>query len=466
MRYISADEMHALDLNCEYFGLSRLQLMENAGKGIAEEITRRFDRGRVVIFAGTGNNGGDAFVAARFLRGFDVEIILAGDVKSEIARRNLEILRKSGFRIMRWDEHESGEYDLAIDALLGTGFRGELREPYRTIVNEINRSKAFVVSVDIPTGVDADSGRYETAVKADVTVTFHRIKPGLVRAKEVAGEIIVKDIGIPDAFEKIAGPGDFKIAFKRFFSAHKGQHGKVLVVGGGEYVGAPFLSAIAALKAGADLVTLVVPESIYSQTGSFSPEIIPVKLKGDTISHENIPEILELAEKHDVVVFGMGTKEKGEITREISEKVKRMVIDAGGLTGDVKCDAILTPHRGEFLRTFGVEADEETVKSVAGKSQVTVILKGREDMITDGDRVKINRTGNAGMTVGGTGDVLAGVAGALFAINDDPFRAACAAAFITGFAGDLCFEEKGYTFTAMDVVERLPYAIKKVDELK
>lgn len=143
-----------------------------------------------------------------------------------------------------------------------------------------------------------------------------------------------------------------------------------------------------------------------------------------------------------------------------------MVVDAGGLTRDVKCRAILTPHRGEFQRLFDVEANEENAMKVAKSHGLTLIVKGMEDVITDGERVKVNRTGNAGMTVGGTGDVLAGVAGAIFAINDDPFKAGVASAFITGFAGDMCFEEKGYTFTALDVVKKLPYAIKKVNELK
>ncbi len=466
MKTIGSQEMYALDLNCEYFGLSRLQLMENAGRGLAEEIVSRFDCGKVVIYAGTGNNGGDAFVAARFLRGFDVEIVLSGEVRSDIALKNLEILKKSGFSISKWGQHEHSDSDIAVDALIGTGFRGKLREPYRTIVEEINASDSFTVSVDVPTGVDADTGRYEEAVRANLTVTFHRMKPGLIKAEDVTGEIVVKDIGIPDLFERLVGPGDFRITFRRFSDGHKGDHGKVLVVGGGEYVGAPFLSALAALKAGADLVTLAVPESVYYQVSSFSPEIIPVMLEGSTISMQSVPEIADLAERHDVVVFGMGTLKKGEIAKEISKTADKMVVDAGGLTDNLRCDSILTPHRGEFIRVFGMDADQESVRKVSKKVKATLLLKGREDIISDGERLKINRTGNAGMTVGGTGDVLAGVAGALFALNDDPFRSACSAAFVTGLAGDMCFGEMGYCFTAMDVIDRIPYAIKKICQLK
>lgn len=464
--FITSSEMGALDLNCEYFGLSRLQLMENAGRAIAEEIVSRFDGGKISVFAGPGNNGGDAFVAVRFLKDFDVDIILAGDVKSEIARRNLEILKKAGYSISMWYESFPEEPDIVIDALLGTGFRGKLREPYRTIVENINKIKAFKLAVDVPTGLNADNGEYEVAVESDLTVTFHKPKPGLVKAKEVVGELVVKDIGIPAHFERLSGPGDFKLVYKRFENAHKGMHGRVLVVGGSPYIGAPLLSALSALKTGADLVTLAVPESIYNFVAVQTPEIIFKPLKGEEISEENIPEILKLMEKHDVLVFGMGTVDKGHIAEKLSEKVEKMVVDAGGLSENIECNAILTPHSGEFRRVFGKEPSEENIMEVAGDMGVTVLLKGKRDIITDGKRLKYNLTGNSGMTVGGTGDVLAGIAGALFAVNNDAFWTASASAFISGFAGDMCFEEKSYSFTAMDVIEKIPEAVKKILELK
>ncbi|AKG90720.1 putative sugar kinase [Geoglobus ahangari] len=463
---ITSREMGALDLNCEYFGLSRLQLMENAGKAVADEILKRFSGGKVVLFAGSGNNAGDGFVAVRFLKGFDVDVVLARDVKSELARRNLDILVKAGFSVFPWQDYDFDYADIVIDGLLGTGFRGELRRPYSDIVRAINESESFVVSIDVPSGMNADSGEYREAVKADLTVTFHRPKPGLSRSPEIAGEVVVADIGIPEEFEKLAGPGDFRLAYRRFEDGHKGSHGKVLVVGGYPYVGAPFLAAYSTYKAGADIVTLAVPESVYPQVSSFSPEIIPRKLRGDEITEKNVEEITELARKHDVVVFGMGTVDKGDVAEEISKGVEKIVLDAGGLTATPHCRSILTPHRQEFERVFGYEASEESVLVAANSIDGAVLLKGKRDIVSDGRRVKYNDTGNAGMTVGGTGDVLAGVAGALFAICDDPFHAACAAAFITGLAGDMCLEEKGYNFTALDVAEKIPYAVKKVMELK
>ena len=466
METIYSWEMAALDINCEYFGLSRIQLMENAGRSVAEEIIKRFDGGNVTVFVGSGNNGGDGLVAARFLKNFDVKVVIAKDIRSELALRNLKILKEAGFEILKWDDYKGGGEDIIIDALLGTGVKGRLRKPYDEIVDYINSSDAFVVSVDLPSGLDGDSGEFDKAVKADLTVTFHKAKPGLIRRKELIGEVIIADIGIPKQFEMLSGPGDFKVVYKRKEDAHKGEHGKILVIGGSPYVGAPFLAAKAAYAAGADLVTIAVPESIYDFVASFSPEMIPIKLRGEEIDEDNIDEIVELTKRHDVVVFGMGTVDKGEIAKEISKHAKKIVLDAGGIAEEVHCKAILTPHKGEFKKNFKVEANVGNLIEVAKEIGATILLKGKEDYISDGERLKVNKTGNAGMTVGGTGDVLAGVTAALFALSDDPFWVASASAFINGYAGDLCFEDKGYNFTALDLIEKIPYAIKKVMELK
>lgn len=165
METITSRDMRVLDLNCEYFGLSRLQLMENAGRSVAEEIKKRFEGGKVAIFAGTGNNGGDGFVCARHLEGFDVEVYLVSrEIRSEIARRNLEILERAGYKI-----REVGETDaeIIVDALLGTGLKGRPRADYARAIEIINSTKAFKVAVDVPSGLDSDTGSYEVAVKPD-----------------------------------------------------------------------------------------------------------------------------------------------------------------------------------------------------------------------------------------------------------------------------------------------------------
>ncbi len=461
MEVISSRDMQILDTNCEYFGLSRLQLMENAGKSLADEISRRFHSGKVMVFAGSGNNGGDGFVAARHLKGFDVEIrLMSRDIKTDIAKRNFDVCKRTGMEICDGLPEEINA-DIVVDAMLGTGVRGRLREPYASAVELINSSNSFVVAVDVPTGVNPDTGEYELAVKADLTVTFHKVKPGLIKAKDVCGEVVVRDIGIPHEFEKFCGPGDVKSSYRRREDAHKGEHGRVLVVGGGDYTGAPALASLAAYAAGADIVTTAVPERIAGIVASYSPNLILRGLSGDRITMKNLEEVEKLVKKHDVVLAGMGVGENeefGEFIVELLKSCKKAVLDAQGIVSEIpeNCECVITPHAGEFRRVFG----DVDVMEAARKAGSVILLKGREDTITDGKQLKVNFSGNAGMTVGGTGDVLAGVCAALLC-RDDAFHAACSAAFVTGFAGDVCLERQGYNFTAMDVVEALPYAFTK-----
>lgn len=477
--YITSDEMMVIDTNCEYHGLSRLQLMENAGKSLAEEIAKRFDSGKIGIYAGLGNNGGDAFVAARHLNGYskdyEIKIFLLGssaNIKTDIAKRNFEILKKSGFSIKEIRDStmlKEDDFDIIIDGMLGTGVKGRLREPFARAVEIINSSNSYVVAVDVPTGLNPDTGEYVTAVKADLTVTFHKAKPGLVKpdVAEVVGELVVRDIGIPLLFEKLTGPGDVKKVYRRYLTGHKGNHGRVLIVGGGPYSGAPALAAMAAYATGADVVTVAVPEVVYDIVASFSPNLIVRKLSGDMLGMKNLEEIRELAAKHHVVVMGMGagrSEEVKEVAEEVLklEEVKKAVLDADALLSSIpeNVECILTPHRAEFKRIFGFDAEnEDDVKKAAKKANATVLLKSQEDIISDGERVRVNRTGNPGMTVGGTGDVLAGIAGAFLALSD-AFWSASAAAFVNGIAGDLCTEEFGYNFTATDIIAEIPLAIK------
>ncbi len=451
---ITSKEMGAVDLNCEYYGLSRLQLMENAGKAIAEEVLK-LNPSEVIVFAGTGNNGGDSFVASRFLiKKVNVKIYLMGNVKTEIAKKNLELAKLSGVEVLNGVPDEV-KADCVLDAMLGTGVKGELREPYSSAVDLINNCKAKIIAVDVPTGINPDTGEFKKAVKADITVTFHKVKPGLIKpeVKDYVGKLIVKDIGIPPLIEALSGPGDVKLTFKRNEYSHKGENGKILVVGGGPYTGAPFLSAIASLKAGADLVFLAVPSEIKSIVSSYSPEII--------VRGFESPEELKNLSKIDVAVVGMGMEDS--LAEDVLKVIrcKKFVLDASAIPyiDLVEGDVIITPHTGEIKKYFGIENLEEVI-TLARKEKITILLKGKIDFITNGEKVKLNKSGNAGMTVGGTGDVLAGVCGAILS-NSNAFDAATASAFICGLAGDISFEEKGYCLTAMDVVENIPFAVKK-----
>lgn len=494
---ITPDEMGALDENCKFFGLIPLQLMENAGVSIASEIKKRFSGLKstltITILAGTGNNGGDAFVAARHLdlQWCDVKILLLGrsnDLRTEEATRNWRILNECGYATEELVDSSSvkaaavsarlNASDVIIDALFGTGISGKIREPERTGIDMINAAKrdsnAFVLAVDAPSGLNADTGEAERAVKADLTVTFHKAKRGLLKeiAAEYVGELRVADIGIPRGMEKLAGPGDLRLVVKRNARSHKGDNGRVLIVGGGPFFGAPTLTALAALRAGADWVTIAAPRGVSSIVSSFSPNLIVLPLSSEILVEKDVPVIVESIKKHDVVVIGMGLGTEEETKRAVRAIIndtasKKVVVDADGLYGlqvpmpvPVEWEEkliIATPHAGE-LSKLGI-MDISRVKNIV------TVMKGPVDIISDSTgtstRVKINRTGNAGMTVGGTGDVLAGLVGAFFAISSDPFKAATAAAFVNGIAGDRAFDEKGYGLLATDVIEAIPRVIRE-----
>ncbi|NMX21397.1 bifunctional ADP-dependent NAD(P)H-hydrate dehydratase/NAD(P)H-hydrate epimerase, partial [ANME-1 cluster archaeon GoMg4] len=520
--YITAEEMAALDENCSFFGLTPLQLMENAGANIATEIKKRFESKekavKVTIVAGKGNNGGDAFAAARHLHGFDVKILLIGrshDLRTEETKRNWRILKESGYEIEEIADSSElkiranllNDSNVIIDAIFGTGITGKIREPEATAIDLINESNAFVVATDIPSGLDPDTGEAEKAVRANLTVTFHKAKRGLLKKEAYVGELVVADIGIPEGMDKLAGPGDVRLVVKRNAKSHKGDNGRVLIVGGGPFFGAPTLAALAALRAGADWVTIAAPKSVSSIISSLSPNLIVQSLSSDVLVEKDVPVVSNLIRRHDVLVIGMGlgaAEETKRATRRIieDEASKKVVVDADGFYGLhlpiqtlrkfdqqpfrkslIKNAAhasqedklvIVTPHAGEFLKmNIGSEGGslivppenmmEERMKFVTDFSRlnnVVTLMKGPTDIISDGTRVKINRTGNAGMTVGGTGDVLAGLIGAFFAITSDAFKAATAAAFVNGSAGDRAFEEKGYGLLATDVIEKIPDVIR------
>lgn len=465
METITSRDMRVLDINCEFFGLSRLQLMENAGKTVADEIKKRFEGGKVAIFCGTGNNGGDGFVCARHLRDFELEVyVVSRDIRSKIAKKNFEILEKAGYRIEVGVRETNA--DILVDALLGTGLKGKPVGAYANAIEIANSMDAFKIAVDVPSGLDSDTGSYEIVLKCDLTVTFHKMKPGILKARDICGEVVVKDIGIPKEFERLCGIGDVVETYKRFGDAHKGMHGRVAIIGGGEFTGAVAFASLACYHAGADIVITVVPERIKGIVAGFSPNLIVRGLKGERIGVGNLREVEEIVKKCDVTVIGMGVGENPEFkefVEELLKSCKKVVLDAEGLTGNIpeNVEAILTPHRGELRKYFGAEPTD--VEKVARKIGAVILLKGKEDIITDGEKTKVNKTGNAGMTVGGTGDVLAGICGALLC-NDNAFNSACAAAFVNGFAGDMCFERFGYNFTATHLLETLPEAFKRCFE--
>jgi len=487
---ITSREMWALELNSEYFGVSRLQLMENAGRSVAAEISSRFsaDKTRVAVFCGTGGNGGDGFVVARHLisQGFKVEVVLAGtpkDVVDEAALKNWQALQSLKEFIVVHEVFDSSlvpdvDAEVVVDALLGIGLKGSLRPPILQLVRKINQMKAFRVAVDIPTGIDSDTGEVlGEALKADLTVTFHRAKPGLTKAKKYTGELIVKDIGLPSEFEGVAGPGDVSLVVKpRPPDAHKGDFGRLLVIGGSEvFSGAPTLVALAALRTGVDLAYIAAPQKTAIAISSISPNLITLKLEGEHLNPRNTPVIKRHLETSTAVVMGPGLglhKETEDAVNEIIEMIGErgipLLLDADGLKAfakhkrEVGFPLVLTPHAGEYQILTGSQPPKdlkkraEEVQKTARSLNTVVLLKGNVDVISDREHTKLNFTGNPGMTVGGTGDALSGIVGAFLAQGANPFEAAVAGAFINGAAGDFVRSEKGYHMVPTDIIDWIP----------
>ena len=491
--YITSKNMRALEVNAEYFGVSLLQLMENAGRNIAAEINSRFKKDqKVVIFCGLGGNGGDGFVAARHLlsMGFGrIAVILVGkakDITHEAALANWLALQHLHESIPIREATDVSdlpkvEVDVVVDALLGTGTKGKIKAPISKFVEHINSMKAFKVAVDVPTGIDSDTGEVlGNAVKADVTVTFHKAKRGLDAAKSYVGELAVRDIGLPRELELFTGPGDVQLVTKmRISIAHKGDFGKALFIGGSEvFSGAPALMSMAALRTGVDIAYTAAPEKTAHDIASMSPNLISVKLEGSHINPKNMAVLKDYLGVVDVVVVGPGaglhaeTKEFMKTCVEAVEDAgKPLLLDADGLKAfaefkrPLKVPLVLTPHAGEFAILTGktlpdeLEGRVQEVKRTAAELGAVILLKGQTDIVSDGKRVKLNFTGNPGMTVGGTGDVLSGVVGALLAQKADPFEAAVAGAFVNGAAGDFVAGKVGYHMVATDLLDFIPQVL-------
>ncbi len=483
-----------LDRNSEYLGVSTLQLMENAGRSVADEITTRFGRGSsVVIYGGTGRNGGDGMVATRHLagRGFKVTYRLVGEARAISDAATLSNWRalqamSSTVKIEELADSSSlseTDSDVLVDAMLGTGVKGKLRQPILRAVQVFNLSRGFKVSVDVPTGIDSDTGEVlGEAVRANLTVTLHSVKNGFSKAKKFCGETKIADIGIPPEASIFAGPGDVDaVVLRRSPYAHKGEAGRLLVVGGSEvFSGAPTLVAMAAYRTGTDLVFVAAPEKTALAISSVSPNLITLKLPGDNFSRSHIALLREQFEKASAIVIGPGlgmSKETVSAVRKIValgvQRKKAMLLDADGLKalGVIKKrifdgPIVVTPHAGEFQAISGKAPSKdfntrlEEVKEFASRSGSIVLLKGHTDIVSNGVGVKLNKTGNPGMTVGGTGDVLSGIVAGLMAQGVDAYRAAVAGAFINGAAGDLAEQKYGYRLTPTDLLEHIPEIMK------
>ena len=480
---ITEAEVKVLDKNSEYFGVPTLQLMENAGKGVAEFVknTIKKQQKNILVICGTGNNGGDGCVVARYLvNDYHVSILLTGtDMKTEIARKNLQKLRASEVKIftsLKDLDSLLATHDVIIDAMLGTGLSGDLKEPYMTVVKKINATiKKTIISVDVPTGIGTS-----LSITPHYTVTFHDIKEGM--NEKNSGSIQVVDIGVPQDATTYVGPGELSVYYPRpAKKSHKGDNGVVLIIGGGPYIGAPALSGLAALRTGIDLVYIATPKRSWESIAAFSPNFIVKDLSSDMLTIKDLPTIQELVHKCTGVVLGpgLGTAKETEeaiipLVNQIIQEKKPLVIDADAIkpVGDhidsiQNSTTVVTPHVGEFKKLTGITLSQDVdtrvnaVQEWAKKIGVTIFLKGYIDVLSNGTNMKLNKVHNEAMTVGGTGDVLAGIIGALLSKNVEPFNAVRIAAFLNGEAGNEAFRKKSYGLLATDIIEEIPDVLKK-----
>ena len=473
MKLITVEQAKRIDYDTiNNYGVPGSLLMEVAGKAVAEETFLGVDKTYAVV-CGKGNNGGDGCVCARHLYSMGATVTIVTPVPFE--SEPLKIAKSFGVPITCHWEKTIDEADVIIDAILGIGAQGEPKEPFNRVIDLINQ-KDFVVSVDIPTGINANTGEVASSViKADKTVTFGFAKVGLMLypARKYAGEIIVKEIGFmaKDLKTEIYTTDQIRLP-KSQPDAHKFQKGSVAVVAGCEkYMGAPYLSALSALRSGCGIVTLFHPTT--ENYTAICPELISVKCKNENgvFSCKAIPEILSQIEKAKAVVLGPGLSVTDNTRKLVAEIIKNykgtLVLDADGINAvtpnilkEKNCEVIITPHTGEMSRFLGTALSGDIIgiaKKTAQEYNVTVVLKSASTVVASpNDCVFLNTLGNCGMATAGSGDVLAGIIGSLCAQGFSPRDSAVNGVLIHSLAGDRAKDKKcEHYMNATDIIEEI-----------
>jgi hydroxyethylthiazole kinase-like uncharacterized protein yjeF len=511
MHLLTVDEMREMDRQTiESFGLPGRVLMENAGRGAARVLIKKFPdvfSKRVAIVAGRGNNGGDGFVIARYLAQAGVSVTvyllsessrLSGDAADNfnlLAGLNIpvrEITDESGFNQVKT---EMAHHQLWVDAIFGTGLNSEVKGFFKSVINFINGLNRPILSVDIPSGLDSDSGKTCGAcIRTDVTVTFAFAKIGHIQlpGADYTGELHIIDIGIPPHIVENVRPQHHLISKDsirtdlkpRACDIHKGGTGHVLVLAGSPgKTGAAAMTAMSALRSGAGLVTLGIPESLNSVVESQALEVMTIALaetETGALSDASIDTVLSLLENKKCLAFGPGIgthpKTKQLVMRLIRECPVPMVIDADGINNiadnpeilhNRKADIILTPHPGEMARMLNTtpkDVQENRIpfaKEFAVNHNVHLILKGALTLIAHPDgHVFINPTGNPGMASAGMGDVLTGMIAGFISQGYSLGTAARLSVYLHGDAADNLAVSKGpYGYLASDIMNQLPETI-------
>ena len=492
--FVTPQQMKQLEELTDRSGVSYGEMMSRAGRALAETLMQRYPQKRCVLFlAGSRNNGGDCYVAARVLKqaGWRPEILAPiGKPQTHIANAALELAKQDGIPI--YEEAYDflfGEPEIVVDGLFGTGFHGELSPNVRKILSQTEGK--IRIACDVPSGGNAMTGSVsEGAAQAELTVTFGAVKLGMTQypLRKYCGEIVTADIGIPaDAFTKIK-PAPIRKLDRAYLAAHpltpyapdayKQKNGEILaVVGSKRMRGAAVLSVTAAMRCGAGMVTCAAPDPVLTAVIDRMPEALCLPLEDDwqgfSLCEENRETLRGALAGKDALLIGCGlglTDETTELVKFLLQESRcPVILDADGLNAVAGCidcipkgRTILTPHPGEAARLLGtdtasVQADRQNAAlTIAERTGAAVILKGAGTIVTDGREMAVCTMGNPGMAKAGSGDVLAGIAAAIAAGEEQSlFETACQAAAIHAAAGDLAAKKPQRFMLPQDIIEAL-----------
>jgi NAD(P)H-hydrate epimerase len=505
MKVCSVAEMRKLDRTAiDKYGIPEEILMENAGLAAYSLLQEKVGiRGKhFLVICGAGHNGGDGLVVARKVlsNGGLVKVYILGDPAKfdGPAKLNYEIITHLPVEVQSTESIEPLKIELAhcdvvVDAIFGTGLIREVNGLYRQVIEAINASGKLVLSIDIPSGVNGDTGRVMgAAVKAGFTITFGLPKFGNIffPGYDLGGELYVSHISLPpsmyDAETFKVGINSFVKLPSRERDAYKGSVGKALVIAGAaNYFGAPYFAALSFLKAGGGYSRLAAPATMIPFIASRANEVVFIPQKetvARSIALENKAALLELAETMDIVILGQGMsleQETQELVRELTREISRpLIIDGDGITAISKdlqviknrrAETIITPHPAEMSRITGTSISEidvnriEILQQTCKKLNASIVLKFAHSLIGYPDgQVLINMGGNPGMATAGSGDSLTGTIAAMYGLGMSLQQAVSKGVFLHSLAGDLAADAKGEDgMTAQDVLDYLPLAVKK-----
>ncbi|MGC8622441.1 MAG: NAD(P)H-hydrate dehydratase [Candidatus Micrarchaeia archaeon] len=502
-KILSVKDSYAIKVNANALGIDDKMLVENAGFAISYALLRKHRRKRILFVCGRGGKGAIGLATARHLldvSGVNVSIAFLGDsstISNEVCKFNYGAL-SSITEINDIGEENIDQLkkmlkssDVVVEAILGIGMKGKIYGLLAHAIKMINESGKYIISIDVPAGIDADTGTTNIAgIKPSHVLTIHKLKAGIQKSSLIQSTTVEK-IGIPISAEVLAGPGDLLVAAApRLIDADKYSHGSVLIIGGSaKYKSAPLLAsasasnAIAALRVGSGYATVMLPKGIDVPREGAYVSILSRNFKGESLSEEDLPVVSSI--KHNVTIIGMGIDldevSSNAINKIVSSELKAgriVVADAGAIKAVVKSghlltsNVIITPHYGEFKEISGIDLSHESLAAkvnaainFAKDKGCVLVLKGNSTIITDGNLLKINNSATPALATMGTGDVLSGIIGAYASMHKDTFESAVAGVYLHSRIGDVLSLQKGNHVIVTDIIEAIPQLLRAYDHI-